>query len=58
MKIGLDNLIDMLFNRTGGYMETSSTIIYWISPEGLSISYNLKMTIARLVIKDILLILC
>jgi hypothetical protein len=28
--IGMDNLIDLLFNRSGSYIETSSKIVYWV----------------------------
>lgn len=45
-KIGMDNLIDVLFNRSGAYVETSSKIDYWVSVKGLSVTY--KETINKL----------
>lgn len=42
-KIGMDNLIDVLFNRSGAYVETSSKIDYWVSVKGLSVTYKEKI---------------
>ncbi|MBF0469626.1 MAG: hypothetical protein HQK61_12200 [Desulfamplus sp.] len=42
-KIGMDNLIDVLFNRSGAYVETSSQIDYWVSTKGLSVAYREKI---------------
>lgn len=42
-KIGMDNLIDVLFNRSGAYVETSSKIDYWVSTKGLSVTYKEKI---------------
>ena len=41
--MGLDNLIETLFDRTGMYMETSSEISYWINLKGVSVPYKKKI---------------
>ncbi len=43
VKMGVDSLIDMLFKRSGSYIETYSKIVYQINMEGLSTSYNEKL---------------
>ena len=42
-KMGMDNLIEMLFNRSGAYVETSSKIDYWVNTKGLSVAYREKI---------------
>lgn len=42
-KIGMDHLIEVLFNRTGTYLETSARIVYWVSTKGLSAAYKEKI---------------
>ncbi|MBF0233116.1 MAG: hypothetical protein HQK65_08780 [Desulfamplus sp.] len=43
IKIGIDNLIETLFNRTGQYIETSFEITYWINAKGVSAPYKKKI---------------
>ena len=43
IKTGIDNLIEMLFERTGMYMETSSEITYWVNLKGVSVPYKNKI---------------
>lgn len=43
ISMGLDNLIETLFDRTGMYMETSSEISYWINLKGVSVPYKKKI---------------
>ena len=48
IKIGIDNLIETLFDRKGQYIETSFEIIYWINLKGASAPYKKKfVTIAE-----------
>jgi hypothetical protein len=41
--MGMDSLIEVLFNRTGAYIETSSRIVYWVTTKGLSVPYKEKI---------------
>ncbi len=43
IKIGIDNLIETLFDRTGQYIETSSEITYWVNLKGVSAPYKKKI---------------
>lgn len=41
--MGIDNLIEMLFSRTGSYIETNTAIIYQVNLKGLASPYRGKM---------------
>ena len=41
--MGMDSLIEVLFNLTGAYIETSSRIVYWVTTKGLSVPYREKI---------------
>ncbi|MBF0202685.1 MAG: hypothetical protein HQK66_15560 [Desulfamplus sp.] len=43
INMGVDSLIEVLFNRTGSYIETSSKIVYWVTTKGLSVPYREKI---------------
>ncbi len=43
IKIGIDNLIETLFDRKGQYIETSFEITYWINLKGVSAPYKKKI---------------
>jgi hypothetical protein len=43
INMGMDSLIELLFNRTGAYIETSSRIVYWVNTKGLSVPYREKI---------------
>ena len=45
LKIGLDSFINVFFNRSGSYYETSSKVTYCIECEGLSKSFLTKIKI-------------
>jgi hypothetical protein len=40
VKVSLECLLKILFERSGARMETTSQVIYWINTTGLSISYQ------------------
>lgn len=41
--MGIDNLIEMLFSRTGSYIETKTAIIYQVNLKGLASTYKGKI---------------
>jgi hypothetical protein len=44
MKVSLECLLKILFERSGARMETPSQVIYWINTTGLSVSYQRLLT--------------
>jgi hypothetical protein len=43
-KVSRDYLVNILFARSGAWMETDSHIIYWSNATGLSVSYQRLLT--------------
>jgi hypothetical protein len=44
MKVSLDWLLHILFERSGARIETVSQIVYWINTAGLSLPYRRLLT--------------
>jgi len=44
MKVSLECLLKILFERSGARMETASQVIYWMNTTGLSVSYQRLLT--------------
>ena len=40
MKVSLDCLLKILFERSGARMETDSQVVYWVNTTGLSVPYQ------------------
>ena len=44
MKVSLDCLLKILFERSGARMETASQVVYWMNTTGLSVPYQRLLT--------------
>src|SRR5256885_16763243 len=44
LKVSLECLLHILFERSGARMETDSQMIYWVNPTGLSAAYQRLLT--------------
>ena len=44
LKVSLDCILRILFERSGARMETDYHIVYWVNPVGLSTSYQRRLT--------------
>jgi hypothetical protein len=44
MKVSLEGLLQILFERRGARMETASQVIYWMNTTGLSVPYQRLLT--------------
>jgi hypothetical protein len=44
LKVSLDCILSILFERSGARMKTDSQVIYWVNTTGLSVSYQRLLT--------------
>ena len=44
MKVSLDCLLHILFERSGARIETVSQVVYWVNTAGLSLPYRRLLT--------------
>jgi len=43
-KVSLETILNLLFERSGARMETSSQVVYWVNTAGLSVPYRRLLT--------------
>jgi hypothetical protein len=43
-QVSLDCLLQLLFERSGARIETSSQVVYWVNTAGLSVPYRHLLT--------------